>query len=105
MHRTVSAHPASASGGHNREARWRRLWLSAVVMVTYLVTEILLKVVVIVQLLLVMWSGSPSAWLCRRGEELALQIHGMWLYLSCVAPDAPWPFAPWPRSFCPEGKS
>ncbi len=84
--------------GPVRPSIWPRLWRTSVMVLTYLVIEISVKAVVVLQLVFLLCGAKPSPWLRRRGEELAMQLHGMWLYLSCAIPEAPWPFSPWPRA-------
>ena len=64
-------------------------------LIGYSLAEILVKCLMLVQLLVRVFTGAPSARLLDPGERLSRYIYAAWRYLCFCAEHPPWPMSRW----------
>lgn len=81
-------------------SRWAPRMLSVAAL--YFVLEILAKLLVVVQLVFIIATGTPNPGVSRFAEGLAQWMAGFWSFVTFARVLAPWPFTPWPRPSQPD---
>ena len=89
-----------------RDARiWRRGLFMLLFAFLWSVGEVVLGAVAVLQFGWVLFTGAPNSRLLAFGSELARWFYQIFLYLTFVVDDRPWPFAPWPGAARDAGTS
>jgi hypothetical protein len=77
-------------------------WLRVLIMLLFVfilhVTEIVLAAVVLLQLLVVIFSGEPNVRLLRFGRDLGTFIYQTVRFLTYNSEERPFPFGDWPQT-------
>ena len=79
-------------------ATWSRALIMLLFVFIYQVAEIVLAAVVVLQLLVVIFSGEPNARLLRFGQDLGTFIYQTVRFLTYNSEDRPFPFGDWPQA-------
>jgi len=64
-------------------------------LIGYSLAELLVKGLMLIQLLVRIFTGAPSARLLDPGERLSRYIYTSWRYLCFCAEQPPWPMCRW----------
>ena len=99
---TAGAAPRSeAAGQAKQDVTTRGLWLRFLFMVlfwfVFCVLHGLLALMVGVQFLIVLFSGSPNQRLVKFGHELGIYYHDIIVFITFKTEARPFPFSDWRR--------
>ena len=76
---------------------WTRLFFMLVFTIIYMVAEVVLTAVVVIQFFFVLLSTKANPQLLRLGAQLSEFIRQILLYLTFNTEERPFPFADWPQ--------
>ncbi|MEM6676414.1 MAG: DUF4389 domain-containing protein [Pseudomonadota bacterium] len=92
---TVQTSPTGT--GAERGERWWRGGYMLLFVIAFSLAQSLHTLLAIVQWLALMIFGKPNQHLTDFGAGLAEWTRQTSRFLTCVADERPWPFAPWPK--------
>ena len=75
---------------------WRRALFMVLFAVLYGVAEFVLGVVVIVQFVIVLFTGSANEQLLRLGSSLSIYVYQVFRFLTFTGDEQPFPLSVWP---------
>lgn len=78
--------------------QWMRVVYMILCAVALYIVSILLPIVIIVQLLFSLFTGSPNANLRQLGSSLSIYIYQTVSFLTYTSEEKPFPFGAWPKS-------
>lgn len=94
------AEPEVSESNLEENIKSRSTWVRLLFMVLFAaiwgVTELVVIAVVVVQFLIVLFSGEKNARLDVLGQSLATYMYHIVAYLTFVTEDQPFPFDDWP---------
>ena len=76
---------------------WSRILYMVLFVIFYSLAEVVLTAVVVIQLLLVLVTGSKNERLLKLGQSLSTYIYQVLSYLSFNSNHQPYPFGAWPK--------
>lgn len=80
----------------DRSEIWKRALFMLLFLVLYSAAEIVLKILVLVQLVLALVSGSVNDKLLRLGSSLSIYVRQVFSYLTFNTEQQPFPMDDWP---------
>lgn len=93
---TNSLGGAFATATEGRGDLWRRALFMVLFAVLYGVAEFVLWMVVVVQFLVVLFTGSANEQLLRLGSSLSIYSYQLFRYLTFTGDEQPFPMSAWP---------
>ena len=78
---------------------WKRLLYMLLFAVLYNVAEMVLVVVVILQFLITLFTGSSNMQLLSFGKQLSKYVYAVMIFLTYNSEQLPFPFSEWPKGF------
>ena len=79
-----------------RQSTWMRLVYMVLFAVIFNIAEFVIVVVVVVQFLFKLFTGTANETLGALGQTVAKYVYEMIAYLTFHTDDMPYPFGPWP---------
>ncbi len=86
----------SVKSNITRRGTWLRALYMVLFAVIYNVAEIVLLAVVLLQFVLVLFSGETNQRLLSFGKGLSTYVYQIFLFLTYNSEEMPFPFSPWP---------
>ena len=76
--------------------RWTRVLYMLLFFIAYSAAEFVLGVVVIIQLIITLVTGSTNTRLKAFGKQVSLYVYDVLLFLTFNTEEKPFPYASWP---------
>lgn len=87
---------ADIPGTPEKRSIWLRAFLMILMVLAFHLAVTVLGVLVVVQFVLALVTGSPNARLCRFGQSMGQYLRQIAEFETFASEDAPFPFSDWP---------
>lgn len=82
----------------DKTTRWIRTLYMILFAILFKAAEFIMWVVVVIQLAVVLATGSPNERLQRFGKQLSIYTYSLWMFLTYNTEKKPFPFSDWPQT-------